>query len=80
MPRVRLNLDNHLIGTHVFRKGDVVDLPDLKAKAYLKAGHASLADGEDLTPIPSPRPRSELVLEVASDPKPAKSERAVTRK
>lgn len=53
---VELLQDNRLIGSHVFRKGDVVEMDQERAKAWIKAGHAAVTN-KTPTPIPAPTPR-----------------------
>lgn len=80
LKRVRLLLDNHVVGNRVHAKGDVVDLQEVKAREYLKKGYAAEASGLDLTPVPAPKLRSETIVETAVHPAHAKAEKAVTRK
>jgi hypothetical protein len=55
---VKVLQDNRLYGTHVYRKGDVVELEDKHARALLKLGHVAVTN-DPPTPLPTPLTRAE---------------------
>lgn len=78
MKRVRLQRDNLLVGTHVYRKGDVVEVVDVVAKNWIQTQVAVDAGDAPVTVPPKPKSRSEVLAEQAlAAQQPAKAERAV---
>lgn len=74
--KIRLIRDNLLIGTHVYRTGDVVEVHGDKAKQMIEAEHAVLAgEHEPVTKPGVQRLRSEVIAENASKKAPAVAER-----
>jgi hypothetical protein len=55
--------DNRLIGTHVFKKGDVATVPEARAKELLKLKHVALTN-RPATPLPTPVSRSEKLRQL----------------
>lgn len=79
--KVRLIRDNLLIGTHVYRAGDVVEVHSERARDMVKHGLAAVASpDEPVTPAGKPRLRSEVLAEnAAAQTAPARAERAERR-
>jgi hypothetical protein len=78
MPNVKIKLlvENRLVGGHVFNRGDVVEVSEDRAKEFQKA-KAGIRTEEAATPIPKPRPRSELIAENAANAARKNAEKAV---
>jgi hypothetical protein len=75
--------DNRLIGSHVFQRGDVVELDERVAKEYVKRGHAVISAKPPI-PIPVSGPRHLKIREreaeqSAANPAPAAGERSVSK-
>lgn len=76
--KIRLIRDNLLVGTHVYRTGDVIEVQGEKAKEMVKGGHAAVAEPDaPITPAGKQRLRSEVVAENAAKKSPPVAERAV---
>lgn len=84
MATVRLEVlqNNRLIGSHVFQKGDIVELDERIAKDWIKRGHAAIASAKPLTPVPVSGPRSQRIRDREQstlNPAPAAAERQVSK-
>jgi hypothetical protein len=77
LKRVELLRDNMLVGTHVYRKGDVVEVDQVTAQTWVKIGVAIDAGERPLTEAGRPRLRSEVIAENALAADPPAAERAV---
>jgi hypothetical protein len=76
--RMKLTRDSLVIRGHVYRAGDVVEVPDQVGKDYLRHKAAVVAgDDEPVTEPGRPRARSEVIAENAAATAPARAERAV---
>jgi hypothetical protein len=77
---VKVLQNDRLYGTHVFKKGDVVELDERHARALLKLGHVAVTN-DPPTPLPVPISRAEKRRreEAAIAAGPAEAERAVSK-
>jgi hypothetical protein len=76
--RVELLRDNLLVGSHVYRKGDVVEIDSEVAQNWLKTQVARDAGDKPLTQPGKPKLRSEIIAEQAlALAQPSEAERAV---
>jgi hypothetical protein len=73
---VELLDDNWLIGTHVHKKGDIVEVDERKAREWIKQGRAVISTKTPMR-IPTSPLRSELIEENAENPAPSKAEQQV---
>jgi hypothetical protein len=79
--RLEVLQSNRLIRTHVYQKGDVIELDERIAKDWIRLGHAAITT-KPVTPIPVSGPRYLQVREreqAALDPGPASAERQTSK-
>jgi hypothetical protein len=75
--KIKLLVDNRLIGSHVYRRGEVVQVSGERAKEFVK-GKAGIITDEPPTSVPKPaKSRSEIIAEQALNPAPARAEHGI---
>ena len=73
--------NNQLINSHVYQHGDVVELPEARAKELCKLKQVAITS-KSATPLPVAIPRSEQIRareEAARNPAPETAERSVAK-